>query len=185
MKLVHDVVELQGKQIRWKGEAAEWRLIGLRPSSGRARAQDVEVQLQRDDELVLTLSLSDFARLHEATALMMGTPAIALPVPPAGPAASRSRAGQPWTSQEDDELSRGFSAGESAAELGLRLDRTRGAIASRLQHLGLIASKEELRRVEAERRTDGLAGSQEPDQASAPDLPGDPPPLPPFPEHEP
>lgn len=47
-------------------------------------------------------------------------------------------AGKPWTKEDDAELCRLFDNGSSVSELSHAFNRTRGAIASRLERLGKI-----------------------------------------------
>lgn len=47
-------------------------------------------------------------------------------------------AGNPWTNQEDIELSKSFDEGLTISELSIKHGRTRGAIQSRLVKLGKI-----------------------------------------------
>jgi hypothetical protein len=51
-----------------------------------------------------------------------------------------ARAGARWTSAESDELRDGYKAGKTVAQLAAQHSRTRGAIRSELERLGLIVS---------------------------------------------
>lgn len=58
---------------------------------------------------------------------------------------ARVRAGEAWTSIEDQDLQYGFHCGRSLGELCEHHGRTDGAIFSRLVRLGLVPSKQEAR----------------------------------------
>lgn len=57
-----------------------------------------------------------------------------------------SRAGEGWTSSEDDEVSQAFHQGESLSVIARSQQRTRGAIAARLVRLGLVSNRQEARK---------------------------------------
>lgn len=48
-----------------------------------------------------------------------------------------TNAGQPWTEDEDERLAAAYLSGEQLTQLAKEHGRTRGAIESRLAHLGL------------------------------------------------
>ena len=57
---------------------------------------------------------------------------------PASAAVRARNAGLPWSAQDDAALASGFDAGQPVAALAAQLERTRGAINSRLVRLGKI-----------------------------------------------
>ncbi len=56
-----------------------------------------------------------------------------------------SRAGESWSSQEDRQIIREFSAGEQIGTMARNHSRSQGAILARLVHLGLAPSRSEAR----------------------------------------
>jgi hypothetical protein len=52
-----------------------------------------------------------------------------------------ARAGEPWDEREDQELTHAFHAGDSFSKIAQSHQRSRGAIVSRLDHLGCIHMK--------------------------------------------
>ena len=55
------------------------------------------------------------------------------------------RAGEGWSSQEDEEVRRAFTLGQPLSVIARRQQRTRGAIAARLVRLGLVSNRQEAR----------------------------------------
>ena len=51
---------------------------------------------------------------------------------------AKTRAGKPWSAQEDLRLRHSFEAGSSVSTLATTHERTRGSIRARLRRLGLI-----------------------------------------------
>ncbi len=54
-----------------------------------------------------------------------------------------SNAGQPWTQEEEQRLLEGYHAGQTIPQLATAHGRTRGAIESRLQRMGVIPQRDE------------------------------------------
>lgn len=54
-------------------------------------------------------------------------------------------AGKPWTSEDDEKLSRMYDSGSTKKELCSYFQRTDGAIAARLVRIGKVQSREEYR----------------------------------------
>ena len=52
-------------------------------------------------------------------------------------------AGQPWTQEEEQHLLNGYHAGQTVAQLATAHGRSRWAIESRLQRLGVIPQRDE------------------------------------------
>ncbi len=83
-------------------------------------------------------------------ALFMGIEALTdhdIPPPPDTRSPHLRRAGLPWSPEEDERLREEFSAGINIRIITDMHCRTQGAIASRLSHLQLVSSKEEVRRL--------------------------------------
>lgn len=78
-----------------------------------------------------------------------GTPVLTdsagVEIPPSPPAPARpgpARRGQAWTEEDEAVVRDGFAANESAAVLGERLGRSRGAVLARMVRLGLVPPEE-------------------------------------------
>ncbi|MGI5985686.1 MAG: hypothetical protein GXY01_06380 [Clostridiales bacterium] len=54
-------------------------------------------------------------------------------------------AGKPWTSEDDEKLSQMYDAGSTKKDMCSYFQRTEGAIAARLVHIGKVQSREEYR----------------------------------------
>ncbi len=54
-----------------------------------------------------------------------------------------ANAGQPWTPEEEQRLLNGYHAGQTISRLATAHGRTRGAIESRLQRMGVIPQRDE------------------------------------------
>jgi len=62
------------------------------------------------------------------------------------PVQGLERAGTPWRMQDEEELRALFASGIDADEIAARMHRTRYSIACRLEKLGLIEDREQLRK---------------------------------------
>lgn len=58
-----------------------------------------------------------------------------------------TRCGKPWSQYEDSELRKGFENLETLQQLSNRHKRSRGAIIARIAHIGLVADRNEARKV--------------------------------------
>ncbi len=97
-------------------------LVGADPETGEVLAKDAVVNsvLVRNALLAATHALESETRRDERARQLPG------------------HAGRPWASDEDERLSQSFLRGASLDELTKSHQRTRGAIKSRLQRLGLL-----------------------------------------------
>lgn len=97
----------------------------------------------------LELSRADWRELHRVLARVLAPlppPPVAIVEPPHGALPVKpARQGSTWDEDEDVVLADGWRAGLPVKALAQRLERTTGAVASRLVRLGLEPSKEAVR----------------------------------------
>lgn len=112
----------------------EWEVNGrifalVEPGSGDT------AEFRTPDGQTLTLTLAEWRALAEVVGSLPGKP-------PSDKATRRkdlpARAGEPWDAAEDAELTNLWTDGAKVGPIAERLQRTRGAITSRLTRLKLI-----------------------------------------------
>lgn len=106
-----------------------------------------EPMLTLPDGRELQMSLTHWWAIREVLALLPPNPTrdgSAPARPAANPQVAReeSRRGKAWTAREEDDVRARWAAGGDAAEIGLALGRSRGAVTARLVLMGLLDEAE-------------------------------------------